>query len=65
MAFANHTARHPPSSHLCSDDCARPVDREDAVVGKSRENLEKASLRAAVLAVIKPAAGIDLPLRSQ
>ena len=37
----------------------------DAVSGATRENLEKESLRAAVLDVIKPAAGIDLPLQTQ
>ena len=37
----------------------------DAVGGATKEYLEKASLRAAVLSVIKPAAGINLPLKFQ
>ena len=37
----------------------------DLLDGVSREDLQKASLHPAVLGVIKPAAGIDLPLQFQ
>ena len=37
----------------------------DLLNGVSREDLQKTSLHPTVLGVIKPAAGIDLPLQFQ